>query len=110
VIDLFERGAKLMRRRQTESIYNELNEISCQLARELQLKPWVPCPLLQCDDDQPPDYTTGDLAIANWWRSKGIRRELEAAVQARRECARSSGSSAPPTESAPVAAAPHSGE
>ena len=109
-VDLFERGVRLMRRRQTDEVYNQLNKISCELARELQFRPWNDCPLLECGGESPPDWMTGELAIADWWRSKGIRRELEAAVRARRERARvqrrSGGSTSPPPPPVPVAAAP----
>lgn len=109
-VGLFERGVRLMRRRQTDEVYNQLNKISCELARELQFRPWNDCPLLECGGESPPDWMTGELAIADWWRSKGIRRELEAAVRARRERARvqrrSGGSTSPPPPPVPVAAAP----
>jgi len=109
-VDLFERGVRLMRRQQTDEVYNQLNKISCELARELQFRPWNDCPLLECGGESPPDWMTGELAIADWWRSKGIRRELEAAVRARRERARvqrrSGGSTSPPPPPVPVAAAP----
>jgi len=106
-IDLFERGVRLQRRRETQAVYDELNRISVELGRTLGLRPWVPCPLLNCDAEKPPDYTTGELAIANWYKSRGIRLELEAAIRARAERARQvkTGSSSPP-QSPPIAAAP----
>jgi hypothetical protein len=112
-VDLFERGVRLMRRRQTDEVYNQLNKISCELARELQFRPWNDCPLLECGGESPPDWMTGELAIADWWRSKGIRRELEAALRERRRAERAAraqrrggGSSSPPPEPSPIAAAP----
>jgi len=98
-----------MPRRQTDEVYNQLNKISCELARELQFQPWNDCPLLECGGESPPDWMTGELAIADWWRSKGIRRELEAAVRAQRAARaqrRGGGSSSPPPEPSLIAAAP----
>ena len=52
-VDLFERGVRLMRRRQTDEV--------C----ELQFQPWNDCPLLECGGESPPDWMTGELAIAD---------------------------------------------
>jgi hypothetical protein len=85
-VALFERG--LRRKARGEPLPQELLSLSCQLAVELHLRPWNDCPLLDCDGDKPPPWVTGDLEVSDWWRSKEIRRQLEAAVAAERAARR----------------------
>lgn len=86
-VDLFERGIRLMRRKPSTQVEDELRNIWQELHLILGLQPWQESPL-DCDEPEPPSFVTGELAIANWCRSRGIRLELEAALRARREARR----------------------
>jgi hypothetical protein len=73
-----------------------LNDVSYELAVELGLKPWNDCPLLDCQPNEPPAFLDSPHEIADWHRSKGIRRELQTAIQARRKAARKPPPDQPP--------------
>jgi hypothetical protein len=93
-LDLFEHGARLMKRGPNAP---GLNDVSYELALELGLKPWNDCPLVDCQANDPPSFLNTAAEIADWHRSKAIRRELQAAIQARKKAARE-----PPPEAPPI--------
>jgi hypothetical protein len=87
-VTLFERGAKLMRRKPTEDIERALNNVSFELGRVLGLKAWNDCPLTDCDCHSPPPFLDSRDEIEDWWRSRWIREQLEDALRARRKAER----------------------
>jgi hypothetical protein len=93
-LDLFEHGARLMRRGPNTS---GLSDVSYELALELGLKPWNDCPLVDCQSNEPPRFLTTEAEISDWWRSKAIRRELQTALQERRKARREAPPETPPT-------------
>jgi hypothetical protein len=40
---------------------------------------------MTANTDEPPEWMDGELAVEDWARSRGIRRELRAALRARRK-------------------------
>ena len=84
-VQLFAEGRRLQKRPRTEKNHYVLLDISCQLDHTLGLQPWNDCPLLDCGGHAPPKWMTHEPEIADWWRSKQIRRELEQALEAKRE-------------------------
>ena len=84
-VQLFAEGRRLQKRPRTEKNYYALLDISSQLDHALGLQPWNDCPLLDCGGNAPPKWMTHEPEIADWWRSKQIRRELEQALEAKRE-------------------------
>jgi len=76
-IDLFER---LMRLRRQQRWSPEIRDLSCELDAEIGIKPWNSNPALDCDDDEPPTWMNDPEKVEDWWRSREIREELEAAL------------------------------
>jgi hypothetical protein len=91
---LFEQVMKLKRR---QGWSPAIRDLSCELDFELGMKPWNP-DVLRCDSDEPDrDWPLGP---EDYYRSRKIRRVLEAAVHARRQAAKP-----PATDAAPDAPA-----
>jgi hypothetical protein len=87
-VTLFERGAKLMRRKPTEDIERALSPVSFELGRVLGLKAWNDCPLVDCDCREPPPFLDTRDEIEDWWRSRWIREQLQDALRERRKAER----------------------
>ena len=78
-VTLFEEVMKLKRR---EGWSRAVLDLSSELDAELGMRPWNP-DVLRCDRDEPDrDWPLGP---ADYYRSRAIRLELEAAVRARRQ-------------------------
>jgi hypothetical protein len=83
-VALFERGLRLRAKKDWSS---EIAANAFALEVELSMKPWNEDPF-DCDDDTPPDWMTGEFERSDYARSHAIRRELEAALRAKRRARR----------------------
>jgi hypothetical protein len=101
-VDLFERGLRLQaQRNQTR----EFADIAVALGQELGMGPWQ-ADVFDCYKDEPPYWLTERDKVEDYWRSRQIRLELEAALRERRKARRTGASTAATPQSAPPADLP----
>jgi hypothetical protein len=84
---LFERGLRLIARGDDGA---RLNELSYELAAALKLRPWHTCPFDTVGYSEPPDWMKSLAEHDDWYRSAGIRNQLQLALKARRKARRQS--------------------
>jgi len=82
-VTLYARAKRLIRRGE-EQHAAELNELSYQLALEMNLRPWLVCPLDTIGYSKPAAWEDGE----DWWQAAALADELEAALKARRKAER----------------------
>jgi hypothetical protein len=113
-IDLYARGKRLLRQKQTDEVANEVHKLRIDLHMELGLKPWDDDPL----DGPPAPHGGSPIQLEGYERSQTAYLGLERALKERRRAARAGRAqqrangapSSPPSEPSPIAAAPHSEE
>jgi hypothetical protein len=106
-IRLYERAKQLKRRKQTEEVQRELNDLWGELHFALELRPYDQSPI----DGPPPEKPSGNHPeqIASFERECSAYEGLEAALR-ERASRHANGASTPPTPAPPIAAAPREGE
>jgi hypothetical protein len=82
-VEIYARAKRLIQRGE-EQHADELNELSYQLALELNLKPWATCPLDTIGYNKPAAWEDGE----DWWQAAALADELAAALKARRKAER----------------------
>jgi hypothetical protein len=98
-VTLFERGKRLIARGDEDA--PALRDISLQLAMELKLRPWMTCPLDTLRYSEPAEGMDTEREREDWYRSAGIRDQLEAALKARRRAEREARKKAAPDQPTP---------
>jgi len=94
-VELFRRGVRLIRRPGGEDS-REYRDISVELDRLLQLRPWQEPILDTVNFNAPPDWMSHEMELEDWHRSEDICRHLEAAVRAQDDAAREARRRSPP--------------
>jgi hypothetical protein len=86
-ITLFERGLRCTTRGDEG---DALNRLSYELGSALKLRPWHFCPFDTVGYSAPPGWMKSEAERADWFRSAGIRDQLQLALKARRKARRQS--------------------